>query len=87
MEQLKSHGVITGPGDYFWACAQHGTTALRIQTRRRRVKENMLLQIKNLKAGYGDLEVLRDVLIEIHAGEIVALIGPNGAGKSVVSYQ
>ncbi|MBI4133753.1 ABC transporter ATP-binding protein [Candidatus Uhrbacteria bacterium] len=44
----------------------------------------MLLDIKNLSAGYGELEVLRDVSIAVEHGEAVVLIGPNGAGKSTL---
>ncbi|MCS7184143.1 MAG: ABC transporter ATP-binding protein [Patescibacteria group bacterium] len=44
----------------------------------------MLLQIKNLSAGYGKFPVLKGVNIEVNRGEIVVLIGPNGAGKSTV---
>lgn len=43
-----------------------------------------MLEINNLYAGYGKLEVLKEVNITVGAGEIVALIGPNGAGKSTV---
>jgi branched-chain amino acid transport system ATP-binding protein len=41
-----------------------------------------LLKIKNLKAGYGDIEILHDVSLEVNPGETVALIGANGAGKT-----
>jgi branched-chain amino acid transport system ATP-binding protein len=41
-----------------------------------------LLQIENLHAGYGDLEVLHGIDLEVNEGEIVALIGANGAGKT-----
>ena len=42
-----------------------------------------MLEIKNLDAGYGFLQVLWDVSLNVEEGEFVALIGPNGAGKSV----
>jgi len=43
-----------------------------------------MLELKGIKAGYGELQVLRGVDITVKPGEIVALIGPNGAGKSTV---
>ena len=41
-----------------------------------------LLQVQGLCAGYGPVDVLHDVSLEVRAGEIVSLIGANGAGKS-----
>ena len=41
-----------------------------------------LLQVQNLSAGYGEVQVLWDVNLSIAPGELAALIGSNGAGKS-----
>jgi branched-chain amino acid transport system ATP-binding protein len=43
-----------------------------------------LLEVSQLNAWYGPAQVLFDVGLHVHAGEVVALIGPNGAGKSSV---
>ncbi|OGL87825.1 hypothetical protein A3I42_00405 [Candidatus Uhrbacteria bacterium RIFCSPLOWO2_02_FULL_49_11] len=43
-----------------------------------------MLSISSLQAGYGTLEVLRNIDLRVAAGEAVGLIGPNGAGKSTV---
>ncbi len=42
----------------------------------------MLLEVKNIDAGYGFLQVLWDVSLSVDTGEYICLIGPNGAGKS-----
>ena len=41
-----------------------------------------MLEVRNIHAFYGDVQVLWDVSFEVKQGEVVALIGANGAGKS-----
>ena len=43
-----------------------------------------MLSIENLRSGYGRIEALHDVSIEVAAGEIVTLVGANGAGKTTL---
>ena len=43
---------------------------------------NTLLEVKNLKVRYGNIEALHGISFDVQQGEIVTLIGANGAGKS-----
>jgi len=43
-----------------------------------------LLQLRQLKAFYGDFQALYGLDLEVRAGQIVAIIGANGAGKSTL---
>src|SRR3954470_8849100 len=44
-----------------------------------------MLEIANLRGGYGRMEVLRGIELSLKEGEIVALLGANGAGKSTLN--
>ena len=41
-----------------------------------------LLEIKNLAKSFGELEVLKDVSLDVQEGEVICIIGPSGSGKS-----
>ena len=44
-----------------------------------------MLRVENVSAGYGSLQVLWDVSLEVKEGEVVTIIGSNGAGKTTVA--
>ncbi len=44
-----------------------------------------MLEVRELRGGYGTVEVLRGVSLGIRSGEIVAILGSNGAGKSTLN--
>lgn len=41
-----------------------------------------VLKLKNVQTFYGNIQVLKDLCIEVSSGEIITLIGANGAGKT-----
>jgi branched-chain amino acid transport system ATP-binding protein len=43
-----------------------------------------VLEVRELSAGYGPVQILREVSLSVEAGEIVTLVGSNGAGKSTL---
>ena len=44
-----------------------------------------MIRIEGLNAGYGPLQVLRDVTLDVGEGEIVAVLGSNGVGKTTLN--
>jgi len=47
-------------------------------------ESEVLLDVKALQAGYGKINVLQGIDLQVRRGEIVALLGPNGAGKTTL---
>ena len=44
-----------------------------------------MIRIEGLNAGYGPLQVLRDITLDVGEGEIVAVLGSNGVGKTTLN--
>lgn len=44
------------------------------------------IKIENLNAGYGKMEILHDLNLQVAKGQSLCLIGPNGAGKSTILH-
>jgi branched-chain amino acid transport system permease protein len=66
---------------YLGADSQQVSDKTNVVTAVRR-DEAPLLEVKQLAAGYGHLEVIRDINLMVRPGEVVACIGANGAGKT-----
>jgi len=45
-----------------------------------------MLEVNNVSASYGRIQVLWDVCLKVNEGEIVALVGTNGAGKTTLLH-
>jgi branched-chain amino acid transport system ATP-binding protein len=43
-----------------------------------------LLEVQDLSSGYGELQILWDVSLELEAGKLTALVGSNGVGKTTL---
>lgn len=43
-----------------------------------------IIEVKNISFSYGDVEVLKNITLDIHEGDYISLIGPNGGGKTTL---
>jgi len=66
------------------AAAEAGAAADAAAGTGHAIDGDAILRIRDLDAGYGDLQILSDVVLDVAEGEYVTIVGPNGAGKSTV---
>lgn len=45
-------------------------------------QNNAAIAVKNLRKSFGELEVLRDISLEAHQGDVISILGSSGSGKS-----
>ena len=44
----------------------------------------LLLKIQSMRKAFGDQVVLKDVSMDVHKGDVVAILGPSGSGKTTM---
>jgi len=68
----------------------HSTSAeiVELSTAPKKIELSMsnVLSVKNLKKSYRGREVVKDISLAVHTGQVVGLLGPNGAGKTTSFY-
>ena len=74
--------ILIGVGVWLILRRKRNAKHLKPQTSDLKPPTSNLIRVSHLKKNYGDLEILRDINVDIHRGEVISIIGPSGTGKS-----
>lgn len=50
-------------------------------------EKQVMIEVKDLCKSYGEKQILKNINVEFHKGDVVAIIGPSGCGKSTFLRQ